>query len=52
MYSIENFFIYNIEIENTYTLNSDNLQFSIFNYDLEDDFKKRFYIRNKCKITL
>ena len=39
-YSIENFFIYNIEIENTYTLNSDNLQFSIFNYDLEDDFKK------------
>ena len=39
-YSIDNFFIYNIEIENTYTLNSDNLQFSIFNYDLEDDFKK------------
>ena len=32
--------MYNIEIENTYTLNSDNLQFSIFNYDLEDDFKK------------
>ena len=39
-YSIENLFIYNIEIENTYTLNSDNLQFSIFNYDLEDYFKK------------
>ena len=39
-YSIENFFIFNIEIENTYTLNSDNLQFSIFNYDLENDFKK------------
>ena len=39
-YSIENFFIYNIEIENTYTLISDSLQFSIFNYDLEDDFKK------------
>ena len=39
-YSIENFFIYNIEIENTYTINSDNLQFSLFNYDLEDDFKK------------
>ena len=38
--SIENFFIYNIEVENTYTLNSDNLQFSIFNYDLVDDFKK------------
>ena len=39
-YSIEKFFIYNIEIENTFTLNSDNLQFSMFNYDLEDDFKK------------
>ena len=34
------FFIYNIEIENTYTFNSDNFQFSISNYDLEDDFKK------------
>ena len=31
-YSIENFFIYNIEIENTYTLNSDIPKFSIFNY--------------------
>ena len=39
-YSIENFFIYNIEIENTYNLDSNNLEFSIFNYDLEDDFKK------------
>ena len=39
-YSIENFFIYNIEIENTYTLNSDNPKFSIFNYDLVDDFRK------------
>ena len=39
-YSIENFFIYNIEIENTYTLNSDIPKFSIFNYDLEDDFRK------------
>ena len=32
-YSIENFFIYNIEIENTYTLNSDIPKFRIFNYD-------------------
>ena len=53
-YSIENFFIYTIEIENTYTLNSDNSKFSIFNYDLEDDFKKDsiLKIRNKCKVTL
>ena len=33
-YSIENLFIYTIEIENTYTFNSDNSKFSIFNYDL------------------
>ena len=39
-YSIENFFIYNIEIENSYSFNSDNLKFSIFYYDLVDDFKK------------
>ena len=39
-YSIENFFIYTIEIENTYTINSDNSEFSIVNYDLVDDFKK------------
>ena len=28
-YTIENFFIYNIEIENDYTLNKDNPEFSI-----------------------
>ena len=39
-YSIENFFIYNIEIENTYSFNTDNPKFSIFNYDLVDDFRK------------
>ena len=39
-YSIENFFIYNIEIENTYSFNTDNPKFSIFNYDLVDNFKK------------
>ena len=40
MFNREFLYIYNIEIENTYTLNSDNLQFSIFNYDLVNDFKK------------
>ena len=39
-YSIENFFIYNIEIENTYSFNTDNPKFSIFNYDLVDNFRK------------
>ena len=49
-YSIENFFIYNIEIENTYTLNSDNPKFSIFNYDLEDDFKKDSILEINTKL--
>ena len=49
-YSIENFFIYNIEIENTYTLNSDISKFSIFNYDLEDDFKKDSILEINTKL--
>ena len=39
-YSIENFFIYKIEIENSFTFDSDNPKFIIFNYDLVDDFRK------------
>ena len=38
-YSIQNFFIYNIEIENNYSLNKDNPKFNILTYDLEDDLK-------------
>ena len=49
-YSIENFFIYNIEIENTYTLNSDIPKFSIFNYDLEDNFKKDSILEINTKL--
>ena len=49
-YSIENFFIYNIEIENTYTLNSDIPKFSIFNFDLEDDFKKDSILEINTKL--
>ena len=49
-YSIENFFIYNIEIVNTYTLNSDIPKFSIFNYDLEDDFKKDSILEINTKL--
>ena len=37
-YSIENFFIYDIEIENSYKVNEDKPSFSIFKYTLEDDF--------------
>ena len=39
-FSIENFFIYIIEIENSYKLNKDKTSFSIFKYTFEDDFKK------------
>ena len=49
-YSIENFFIYNIEIENNYTLNKDNPEFSIFNYNLEDDFKSNSILEFNCKL--
>ena len=38
-YSIQNLFIYNIDVENDYTLNKDNPEFSIFIYNLEDNFK-------------
>ena len=37
-YSIENFFIYNIEIEKNYNINKDKRNFSIFKYTLEDEF--------------
>ena len=49
-YSIENFFIYNIEIENNYTLNKDNPEFSIFNYNLEDNFKLNSILEFNCKL--
>ena len=49
-YSIENFFIYNIEIENTYTFDSNNSNFSIFNYDLDDDFKKDSILEVNTKL--
>ena len=39
-YSIENFFNYNIKIENNYILSKDKPDFSISKYTLEDDFKK------------
>ena len=44
-YSIENFFIYNIEIENSYKykLSKDTPRFSIFNYDLVDEFKNTIF---------
>ena len=49
-FSIENFFIYNIEIENNYILNKDKPNFSIFNYNLEDNFKKDGILEVNCKL--
>ena len=49
-YSIENFFIYNIEIEKNYILNKDKTSFSIFKYNLEDDFKKDSILEIDCRL--
>ena len=49
-YSIENFFIYNIEIEKNYKLNKDKNSFSIFKYTLEDDFKKDSILEIDCRL--
>ena len=49
-YSIQNFFIYDIEVENDYTLNKDNPKFVIFTYDLEDNFKTNSILEVNCKL--
>ena len=49
-YSIQNSFIYNIDVERNYTLNRDNPKFSIFSYNLEDDFKSNSILEITCKL--
>ena len=49
-YSIQNLFIYNIDVEQNYTLNKDNPTSSIFSYNLEDDFKSNSILEVNCKI--
>ena len=49
-YSIQNFFIYDIDVENDYTLNKDNPKFVIFTYTLEDDFKVDSVLEINCKL--
>ena len=49
-YSIQNLFIYNIDVKNTYNLNKDNPKFSIFNYNLEDNFKSNSVLEFNCKL--
>ena len=49
-YSIENFFIYDIEIEKSYKLNKDKPSFSIFKFILGDDFKKDSMLEIDCRL--
>ena len=49
-FSIENFFMYDIEIENSYKLDKDKTSFSIFKYTLEDDFKKDSILEIDCRL--
>ena len=51
-YSIHNFFIYDIEVENDYTLNKDNPKFVIFTYTLEDDFKTNSILEVNYKFII
>ena len=49
-YSIQNLFIYNIDVENDYILNKDNPEFSIFIYNLGDDFKSNLILEINYKL--
>ena len=49
-YSFQNLFIYNIDVERNYTLNKDNPKFSIFSYNLEDNFKSNSILEVNCKL--
>ena len=49
-YSIENFYIYNIEIENSYKLSKDTPKLSIFNYDLVNEFRKDNILEVNCRL--
>ena len=49
-YSIKNLFICNIDIENNYTLNKDNPEFSIFIYNIEDNSKSNSMLEVNCKL--
>ena len=49
-YTIENFFIYNIETDNSYKLSEDAPKFSIFNYNLVDEFRKDNILEINCRL--
>ena len=43
-YSMQNLFIYNIDIEKEITLDKDNSEYTIFSYNIVDDFKSNSYL--------
>ena len=49
-YSIGNFFIYNIETENSYKLSKDTPKFSIFNHNLVNEFRKDNILEINCRL--
>ena len=49
-YLIQNLFLFDINIEQNYTLNKENPEFIIFSYNLEDDFKSNIILEFNCKI--
>ena len=49
-YSIQNLFLFDINVESTYTLNRENYEFNIFSYNLEDNFKSNVILEFNCKI--
>ena len=49
-YSIQNLFIYNISLEKEIEFGKDKKEFSIFSYNIEDDFKSNSYLEVNCNI--
>ena len=49
-YSIQNLFLYNINVEKEITLGKNNSVYTIFNYNIEDDFKSNSYLEINCNI--
>ena len=49
-YSIQNLFLFDIDVEQNYTLNKDNPEFNIFSYNLKDNFKSNVILEFNCKI--
>ena len=49
-YLIQNLFMYNVDIEKEITLDVKNSKYTIFSYNIEDDFKSNSYLELNCNI--